>query len=301
MKTTLSKSNGTIVNKEPFIPEPFDSLNDAHISQDKRSFYETALTRYSQSTDVRCFKITYMSDGLKVTGFIVEPAQIPEHKQISAVIYCRGGSHNDGRITVMSIMNNMYFLATQGYIVLASQYRGNDGGQGKDELGGSDVHDVLNLMNVAQSIEYIDLENVFLFGISRGGMMACMALYQKIPVRAAAVSGCVTDYFSLEQLRPDLIPLFESMMPNMPQDKDHQYKKRSAVCWADAINVPLLLMHGAKDAVIDVSQSQELARKLEKAHKTFKLIIFPEGDHSLFQYRDEVHQNVLSWFSRYKT
>lgn len=301
MDTPKTRNAKIILSRQPFIPEAFKTLNDAHISQDKQELYDEALARYNQSKDVHCFKITYLSDGLHIAGFIIQPSHIPIHKKLPAVIYCRGGSNNDGRITVMSIMNNMHFLAQQGYVVLASQYRGNDGGQGKDELGGSDVNDVLNLMNVARSIEYVDIENVFLYGVSRGGMMACMALREQIPVRAAAVRGCVTDYFSLEQKRPDLVALFEEMMPTLPQNKEYEYTKRSAVCWAHAINVPLLLMHGAQDTVIDVSQSQELASKLRAEGKNYDLVIYPKGDHSLLEYLSDVNQRILAWFACYRS
>lgn len=271
-----AKKDRTIVSKEPFIPQLFEELHDAFMTPDKQESYERAVKVYKNMTDVHCSKISYMSDGLKVTGFILEPKDIPPNAQLPVIIYCRGGSNDDGKITVMTIVDTLSFFVRQGYIVIASQYRGNDGSEGNDELGGADVNDVINLMQVAQNIEYADMKNVFIFGYSRGGMMTYMALRKQIPIRAAAIGAGVTDYFSLEQNRSDLIPLFNQMMPNMPEDKEHQYIKRSAVCWADEINVPVLILHGQRDTVIGVEQSERLVKQLAETQKKHLFCMFTQ-------------------------
>ena len=61
------------------------------------------------------------------------------------------------------------YLSRNGYVVLASQYRGNDGGQGQEEFGGADVNDVLNLMPLARSLSFADAKNTVILGFSRGG------------------------------------------------------------------------------------------------------------------------------------
>ena len=46
-------------------------------------------------------------------------------------------------------------------MVLASQYRGNDGGEGLEEPGGADVNDVVTLVSLASSLAYADPKNIF--------------------------------------------------------------------------------------------------------------------------------------------
>ena len=41
-------------------------------------------------------------------------------------------------------------------MVVASQYRGNAGGEGKEEFGGKDVNDVLNLLPLLESLPKAD-------------------------------------------------------------------------------------------------------------------------------------------------
>ena len=61
-------------------------------------------------------------------------------------------------------------IASQGYIVVASQYRGNGGSEGREEFGGSDVKDILNLFPLIDNLHNADNKNIGMFGWSRGGM-----------------------------------------------------------------------------------------------------------------------------------
>lgn len=60
--------------------------------------------------------------------------------------------------------------------MLASEYRGKGGGEGREELGGTDVNDVLSLFPLAHNLGYVDRGNVFMAGVSRGEMQTLLAL-----------------------------------------------------------------------------------------------------------------------------
>ena len=61
-----------------------------------------------------------------------------------------------------------------------------------------DLHDVLNLIKVARTIPYIDANNIFMVGHSRGGMMTYLVLKDGSisGLRAAAVIAGPTDLFA---------------------------------------------------------------------------------------------------------
>ena len=67
-------------------------------------------------------------------------------------------------------------LANAGFAVLAPMYRGSDGGEGRDEMGGADLNDLMNVMPVLNQLDSLDTRNVFLYGESRGGMMVFQAI-----------------------------------------------------------------------------------------------------------------------------
>ena len=113
-------------------------------------------------------KITYNSDGLKVKGYIAYPSD--NSRKYPCVIWCRGGIGNAGVIDLFNARGIFGQLAGWGYTVLASQYRGNDGGEGKDEFGGDDLNDVLNLINAAEELPSADTGTWGIEGWSRGGI-----------------------------------------------------------------------------------------------------------------------------------
>src|SRR5258705_12775791 len=87
----------------------------------------------------------------------------------------------------------IYRIASAGFVVLASQYRGIDGSEGKDEVGGADLDDVMNLFPLARSLGYIDMDRIFMWVLSRGGLMTLQALKRGGPIKAAVVVGKPTE------------------------------------------------------------------------------------------------------------
>jgi dipeptidyl aminopeptidase/acylaminoacyl peptidase len=82
-------------------------------------------------------------------GFLLAP-KLREGK-LPVLIFNRGGNRDFGAISERDLLYLAY-LASTSYVVLASQYHGNDGGEGKELFGGSDVNDVLNLIPLAGSL-----------------------------------------------------------------------------------------------------------------------------------------------------
>ena len=278
-----------------FIPHEYKMLDPFNLSHLSEQEYTQYVDWYEHISDAKFLSITYMSDGLVVKGIIAKPTKV--EGKLPVIMYLRGGSDDSGKMTVQYLKDNFYFWVKKGYMVIASQYRGVDGGQGKDELGGADCADVRNLFHVIKELPYADANTIYMLGHSRGGLMALMALREQFPVKAAALIAPVTDYFTFEKQRPDLEPLLNTIIPGMPNNKEEAFTRRSALCWANEIAVPLLIMHGDADTSCDLSQSTSLADALKKHGKHYKLIVYPGGDHLLVNYADDINQRALEWFA----
>jgi len=132
----------------------------------------------------RCERITYRSDGLRVVGFAVRPRTPGRHP---VLLWLRGGNRDFGKNGALALVH-MLDLADAGFVVLAPQYRGADGGEGTDGFGGADLDDVLILPAVARQLDDADPSRLFVFGGSRGAMQGLMAIRRGLPVRAACRS-----------------------------------------------------------------------------------------------------------------
>ena len=135
------------------------------------------------------YKIIYRSQGHKVVGFIVEPRIGKNHP---CIIYNRGGCGEFGALKIGMLLADIPVkLALHGYIVIASQYSGNGGSEGKDEMGGSDIEDVLVLQKILKKYSRANAEKIGMYGISRGGMMTYLSL-----ARVKWIKAAVTTYGS---------------------------------------------------------------------------------------------------------
>ncbi|MCF1192842.1 prolyl oligopeptidase family serine peptidase [Mangrovimonas sp. AS39] len=253
--------------------------------------------KYIDSIDI--YSITYLSDGLKVNGLLVKPKKQGNYP---CVIYNRGGNRDFGSLVIAHGIMTLGQIAKEGYVVIASQYRGNGGSEGQEEFGGSDVNDITILPEVLKEVEGADIENIGMYGWSRGGMMTYIALTQMNNIKAAAVGGAVSNNFSTIKDRPDMESgVLAELIPNYKTNKEAELEKRSAVKWADKFSkeVPILMLHGNADWRVKPEQSLTLALEFEKYRIPYRLIMFEGGDHGISEHRDEVNEQVINWFDNY--
>lgn len=246
-------------------------------------------------TGIDCRRIRYVSDGLNVTGYIWRPRTGSSGK-LPLVIFNRGGNRERSQLTPW-MADGFYEFVSNGFVVIASQYRGVAGGEGSEEYGGADVHDVLNLLPVARSLGVVDMRNVFVFGNSRGGMMTYLALRQGLPVNAAAVMSGVTDLVGNAADHPELVTsIYAPLIPDFANRRAEAMAERSAVQWAGDINVPLLILHGTADTQISAARALEFAQRLQSFGKTYELVMYANDGHGLPINRRDSDRRVIDWF-----
>lgn len=245
------------------------------------------------SNKVECYKMKYLSDGLKVVGFIVVPKV--RDKKLPVLIFNRGGNREYGSISDRDLAYLSY-LASKGYVVLASQYRGNDGGEGRESFGGSDVNDVMNLIPLAKSLEFSDPDRIVMLGYSRGGMMTYLAIKKGAKIRAAAVVGGITD---IEQTYRERETGMKRVIEELVGTKKSDWRDRSAYYFAEKINVPVLILHGEDDSRVKVTQAKKLAEKLRELGKEYELVVFPKGDHGLSTHKSERNAKIFAFFAKH--
>lgn len=253
--------------------------------------------KYIDSIDI--YKISYLSDGLKINGLMVKPK---EKGNYPCIIFNRGGNREFGSLKMVHGAITLGRIAKEGYVVIASQYRGNGGSEGKEEFGGNEVNDIVILTEVLKEIESADIENIGMYGWSRGGMMTYIALTKTDKIKAAVVGGAVSDNYQTINDRPEMETIvLAELIPNYRINKEEELNKRSAIKWVDKFpkNIPILMLHGNSDWRVKPEQSLKLALEFEKHRIPYRLIMFEGGDHGISEHRKEVNEQVINWFERY--
>ncbi|HJQ31091.1 MAG TPA: prolyl oligopeptidase family serine peptidase [Pyrinomonadaceae bacterium] len=288
-----SKEDGRLVEQSPFELPTYEQIPDRF----KRLYAREAVERMRASQDLELLKIKYMSDGLKVAGFIYKPKDVGG-KRLPAVIWNRGGVGEDTIISVANFLDlyEMHRYASEGFVVLASQYRGYDGGEGRDEVGGADTDDVLNLVALARSLGYVDAERVFMFGFSRGAQMTLQAIRRGAPLRAAVVVGAPTDMELSFRENPGIRDLARTNWAGGEARLAENMESRSAVRWAEQINVPLLIFQGGADPAVSPAHALELARRMDEAGNLYELAVYARDDHFVTRNAEERLSRTVEWF-----
>ena len=243
-------------------------------------------------------EISYLSDGLNVKGYLAVPKA---DSLYPCVIFCRGGNREFGMITEESAEKSLGYIAKWGYVIIATQYRGVAGGEGKEEFGGEDVNDVLNLIDVLATIPKADTSRIGMYGFSRGGMMTYIALTKTDKIDAAVIHSGASDLFDSELRRPIMAQIHSELIPNYSTDREAELKARSAIHWVEKLNknTPILLMHGGSDWRVHPQQAIDMADKLSELDHPFRFVFFENGSHSLRENREEVNSIAKGWLHRY--
>lgn len=254
---------------------------------------------YKYLNSVHCEKIMYLSDGLKVSGYLLYPEKEGKYP---GIIYNRGGNKEFGKITLKKAGAILARIASWGYVVVASQYRGNDGGEGHEEFGGADVDDVLNLIPLLKNNDRVIPDKLGIYGWSRGGMMTYLSLMRTNEFKAACVGGGLSDLYLMMSSRSDHFEeVYDEVIPNYADDKKKALDSRSAIKNVDKISktTPILMLHGSADWRVVPQMALNMAEKFLKYKIPYRLIIYEGGDHGLTGHRKEVDRQVKKWLDRY--
>jgi len=241
-------------------------------------------------------KITYLSDGLKVYGYIAYPND--QSKKYPCVMWNRGGYENNGVIDQFSARGMFGLIASWGYVVFASQYRGNSRSEGKDEIGGNDVNDIVNMMTLADEFEFADKSKWGIEGWSRGGMMTYLTLLKNPNFRCAVLVGAISDLKNYIETSDKRISIYKNILGE--KDFEKKLDERTILNSVDKVpHIPYLIMHGKSDETIPVEQSIRIAEKFKKLKYNYRLELFEGGDHYLKKHRKEVDSLRRDWFKKY--
>ncbi|MDF2877643.1 MAG: hypothetical protein K0S30_739 [Clostridia bacterium] len=223
------------------------------------------------------YKIMYKSGDYEVVGYISAPADYLE-KNYPILMYNRGGHGNSGEVTP----DLLCLFADMGYIAIATQYRGNDGGTGKEDYGGTDVQDVISLIGLAELLPFGNGE-IYMLGVSRGGLETYCAIKEEYlagrdRISAAVILSGVSDLGKLYNVREQAMKdILRAYVGGTPEQVPEEYEKRSAVYWPELIDTPLLICHAKTDERVPVEQAETMFDMLKDHDKNVELMLYDEG------------------------
>ncbi|NEW08552.1 S9 family peptidase [Paenibacillus sp. SYP-B3998] len=228
---------------------------------------------------VSLYLLTYSSQGLRVKGFLAVPEG---DNPRPAVIYCRGGIRRVGMVRKRRIVS----MAQRGYVVFAPFYRGNEGGEGREDFGGEDRYDVFHAIPLVQSLDEVLPGPVSLIGFSRGAVMAMLAAKECSGVGPVVVWSGVSDMLATYEERVDMRRMLKRVVGH-PKKQIDAYLQRSPIHWVDQVESPIFIIHGTQDTQVHVEHAKKLGTALERAGKDYTMVLYEGLDHRFPKKEDE--------------
>ncbi len=294
-QSPLCAADGDLLAQEPVALDAGVLLEG--VDESRRDRLTTSLEELRETIELS--RITYESDGLKVRGYLAMPKS---GESLPCVIYNRGGNREFGALSDLRAAWLIGKLARRGYVVVASQYRGNGGGEGQEEFGGAEIQDVLSLIPLLEEHPRADATRIGMVGWSRGGLMTYLALARTDRMRAAVIGAGVSDSFAAVENRPEMEKrVFSELVPSWKENREQALVARSAIRWPEKLHreTPILLLHGTGDWRVHPSHSLRMAEALLEIKHPYRLIVYEGGDHGLTEFRDEVDDAIGAWLDRY--
>jgi dipeptidyl aminopeptidase/acylaminoacyl peptidase len=214
--------------------------------------------------------ITYLSDGLKVKGLLAEPKS---GERLDGFLYLRGGIKNVGKVRPARIAQ----FASEGFIVFAPYYRGNQGGEGNEDFAGDDREDAFAAYRLLSAHPRVN--KTHLFGFSRGGVMALLTAIH-YPESASLVTwGGVSDMFMTYEERMDMRKMMKRVIGGTPTKYPERYEWRTPLGEIQKIQSPVLIIHGVKDENVSVEHAYLLEENLKSFDKKVESWYFEHFTH----------------------
>ncbi len=232
-------------------------------------------------------EITYLSNGLKVKGMLAEPKIKGNY---DGFLYLRGGIKNVGKVRPARIAQ----FASEGFIVFAPYYRGNQGGEGNEDFGGKDREDAFSAFQLLKSFPRVGCIHVF--GFSRGGVMALLTGLQFPEASSVVTWGGVSDMSLTYEERKDLRKMMKRVIGGTPGKYPDRYEERTPLYELERFTAPVLIIHGVNDKNVSVEHAYRLERRLRSLDKQVECWYFNDFTH---YFPPEVNRKIVKDLSKW--
>lgn len=247
----------------------------------------------SPNPSVELYSVTYYADGLRVKGMMAEPK---DGKPYPGFLYLRGGIKNVGQVRPARIAQ----FASEGFIVFAPFYRGNQGGEGNEDFAGDDRNDAYAAFDLLSDHSRVLGKKVHVFGFSRGGVMGLLTAIDKKDTASVVTWGGVSDMVLTYGERKDLRRMMKRVIGGTPKKYPIRYRWRTPLYRLDEIEAPVLIVHGAKDHNVSIEHAHRLENRLKELDKQVDTYYFENYTHYFPPaINREIVKLVCDWMKKY--
>jgi dipeptidyl aminopeptidase/acylaminoacyl peptidase len=227
-----------------------------------------------------------------ISAFVYMPYNLPRNGEHPAIVYVHGGPTAQ---TMNTFNRFVQYVANQGYIVIAPNYRGSTG-YGKEfqqanlfDMGGGDLQDVLAAADWIKQTGYVDPKKLILMGGSYGGYMTMMGVTKAPELWAAGVPivPFVNWFTEIQNEDPVLQQSDLATMGDLEKNKA-LYEDRSPINFVDQIKAPLYLLAGGNDPRCPKEEAQQVVDAVKKRGGVVEYKVYENEGHGFARVENQI-------------
>jgi len=218
--------------------------------------------------------------------------------------------------TAVDMHGVIWDLATRGYVAIAADYhRKIDGKWQRSMFAWRSTGDLTLIMDATLAYPEVDQNHIGALGFSEGAVVSLLVAANE-PDRLKAVVAYypITDFpywyggkrsgltdrimFALAKWQ-----LRDESGTNDDEALQSALRLASPIYMAEFVKAPVLFVHGARDTMLPMEESERMAEKIKAAGGTAEVMVIPDGGRLFNFYESDqagrAWQATVDWLDRY--
>ena len=231
------------------------------------------------------------NDGLLMNAWIMKPKELNTSKKHPLLMFVYGGPGINTVNDAWSWMNYFWFqlLVQKGFVVVSVDARGT-GFRGKDfkhstylQLGKYETEDQIAAAKFLGNKDFIDADNIGIFGWSYGGYMSSLCITKGADVFNSAIAVApVTNWRYYDNI-------YTERFMRTPQENGNNYDINSPINHVSKLKGNYLLIHGTADDNVHFQNAVEMVSALVRKNKDFDFFAYPDKNHGIYGGMTRLH------------
>lgn len=242
------------------------------------------------------------SDNQDIEGVLTYPVGYNPGKKYPLILNPHGGPTG---VRIETFSSHNQFFSGNGFFVLQPNFRGSDNyGQefvnaNRGNWGIGDYDDCMTGVDYCIEKGWADPDRLVCYGWSYGGYMSFWIVTQTDRFKAVSPGAGLSNLYSMYGTND--IPAYLEWFFGTPWDNEEMYEKLSAIRHVKNVKSPVLILHGAEDDRVPISQAGEFYRALCDLGKDVTFVKYPREKHGIREPRHQMDRlrRYLDFFAKH--